>query len=180
MAESLIDGKIQLKGAWPTTDDILTYVAFGLTVFNTIWLMWLFHKFRTLAIALMLLRSAHADSQFYFTKPATTTETNTVWDNLLEIKQVERDHFALALLIIITVLLGLVIQKIWFSYSINTNVYLEITNGQTCIDIKALNISLCLSHWHVQPPIVIEDIKIIGTFRPKLTVSWPDFLFTSK
>lgn len=32
----------------------------------------------------------------------------------------------------------------------------------------------------MQPPIVIEDIKVIGTFRPKLTVSWPDFLFTSK
>lgn len=90
------------------------------------------------------------------------------------------DHFALALLIIITVLLGLVIQKIWFNYSINTNVYLEITNGQTCIDIKALNIPLCLSHWHVQPPMVIEDIKVIGTVRPKLTVSWPDFLITSK
>lgn len=113
LAESLIDGEIQLKSAWPTTNDILTYVAFGLTVFNTIWLMWLFHKFRTLAAALMLLRSAHADSQFYFTKPTTTTETNTVWDNLLQ-EQVEWDHFALALLIIITVLLGLVIQKIWF------------------------------------------------------------------
>lgn len=179
LAESLIDGEIQLKSAWPTTNDILTYVAFGLTVFNTIWLMWLFHKFRTLAAALMLLRSAHADSQFYFTKPTTTTETNTVWDNLLQ-EQVEWDHFALALLIIITVLLGLVIQKIWFNYSINTNVYLEITNGQTCIDIKALNIPLCLSHWHVQPPMVIEDIKVTGTVRPKSTVSLPDFLFTSK
>lgn len=81
-------------------------------------------------------------------------------------EQVEWDHFALALLIIITVLLGLVIQKILFNYSINTNVYLEITNGQTCIDFKALNIPLCLSHWHVQPPMVIEDIKVIGTIRP--------------
>lgn len=71
-------------------------------------------------------------------------------------------------------------SKIWFNYSINTNVYLKITNGQTCIDIKALNIPLCLSHWHVQPPIGNEDIKVIGTFRPKLTVSWSDFLFTSK
>lgn len=71
LAESLIDGEIQLKSVWPTTNDILTYIAFGLTVFNTIWLMWLFHKFRTLATALMPLRSSHADLQFYFTKSTT-------------------------------------------------------------------------------------------------------------
>lgn len=179
LAESLIDGEIQLENPWPTLNDILTYIAFGLTIFNTIWLIYLFCKFKTLAMALLLTKSANASPTFYFTQPTTTVETNTLWDVLLR-EQVQWDHFTITLLLINILLLAVIVKKLFGKRNIHTNVYLEVTNGKTCVTIKALSVPLCLSHWHVQPPALIDNIIILGSFTPKLTVHWPDFVFTSK
>lgn len=179
LAESLINGEIQLENPWPTLNDILTYIAFGLTIFNTIWLIFLFCKFKTLATALLLTKSTSASPTFYFTQPTTTIETNTLWDVLLK-DQVQWDHFAITLLLINLLLLAVIVKKIFGRRNIHTNVYLEITNGKACVTVKALSVPLCLSHWHVQPPAMIDNIIVLGSFRPKLAVNWPKFAFTSK
>lgn len=108
LAESLIDEEIQLENPWPTLNDILTYIAFGLTIFNTIWLIYLFGKFKTLATALLLTKSANAAPTFYFTEPTTTVETNTLSDVLLK-DQVQWDHFAITLLLINILLLAVIV-----------------------------------------------------------------------
>lgn len=176
LAESLIDGEIQLENPWPTLNDILTYIAFGLTIFNTIWLIYLFCKFKTLAMALLLTKSANASPTFYFTQPTTTVETNTLWDVLLR-EQVQWDHFTITLLLINILLLAVIVKKLFGKRNIHTNVYLEVTNGKTCVTIKALSVPLCLSHWHVQPPALIDNIIILGSLTPKLTVHWPDCFY---
>lgn len=124
-------------------------------------------------------KSANASPTFYITQPNTTVETNTLWDVLLR-DQVEWDHFTITLLLINILLLAVIVKKIFGKRNIDTNVYLEITNGKTCVAIKALSVHLCLSHWHVQPPAMIDNIIVLGLFRPKRTVNWPDFVFTSK
>lgn len=94
--------------------------------------------------------------------------------------QVQWDHFAITLLLINLLLLAVIVKKIFGRRNIHTNVYLEITNGKACVTVKALSVPLCLSHWHVQPPAMIDNIIVLGLFRPKLAVNWPKFAFTSK
>ena len=178
LTETLLDREISLESEWPTLNDILTYISFGFTIVNIIWLLFLFYKFKTIATALMMHKSVAAQT-FYFTKPTTTTETNTLWDDLLQ-ESVQWDHFTVALLLIMFVLILLICKKLFHFSSKNTSVYVEIANAEQCIWIKILELPLCLTHWDVTPPSAIDNIILTGTLSPKLTLSWSNFVFTNK
>jgi hypothetical protein len=181
LAEPLLDGEIQLQSDWPNTNDILTYIACGLTIFYTLWLMWLFYKFKTIATALALIKTTSATPLFQYTQPTTSTETNTMWNSLLQ-ENVQWDHFTVALLVIVCILLFITIRKLFLaptSHS-DTILYLEITDGKRCVVLKVLNLPMCLAHWNIQHPSIIDNLVVVGSLFPKLMVNWPYFSFTSK
>jgi hypothetical protein len=113
-------------------------------------LLYLFYKFKTIAAALMMHKSVSAQ-KFYFTRPTTTTEINTLWDSLLQ-ESVQWDHFTVALLLIMMIVILIICKKI-LKFSIkDTEVHVEIAKAKQCISIKILELPLCLTHWDVTTP----------------------------
>jgi hypothetical protein len=178
LTETLLDGEISLQSDWPSINDVLTYISFGITILNTIGLLFLFYKFKTIATALMMHKAVSAQ-KFYYTQPTTTIETNTLWDNLLQ-ESVQWDHFTIAILIIMFLLVLLICKKLFQISNNNTSVYVEIATTRQCISIKILDLPLCLTHWDITPPAAIDHIALSGTLSPKLIFSWHNFLFTNK
>ena len=75
LAETLLDGQITLEQEWPSKNNILTYIASGVSLFNTLWLIWIFHKYTTIAGALVFIghKSVQAAPTFRYDLGTTTT-----------------------------------------------------------------------------------------------------------
>lgn len=95
LSEPILTGDIELNTIWPTTNDVLTYIAFIMTILVSLISGWLFFKQRKLLLLISLLKQSPyakaVENEYVFLQ--TTTENpkhisdvikvTLKWDNVL-------------------------------------------------------------------------------------------------
>lgn len=64
----------------------------------------------------------------------------------------------------------------------NFHIWLLLTNRKVCTCIvyqfsSVINLPSCVSHWHVQPPAVNDNITVLRSVHPRLMVIWQDCFY---
>ena len=57
---------------------------------------------------------------------------------------------------------------------------LELTSGAECIAIPIMSLTLCPVYWDIQPPYIVDNIRLSGYFFPTLTVDSPGFIVANR
>ena len=183
LAETLLDGQITLEPEWLSKNDFLTYIAFGVSLFNTLWLIWVCYKYKTIARAFFLIgyKSVQAAPTYRYDLGTTTTEKNTIWNTLQE---TVTDHTFTVAFLLFNIMLFLIKNKENLGqdavFRDKRFFFLEISNYHDCQTVEVMQVPFCLAHWNVIPPDNIENISVTGSVSPKLTVTWQNVCLNSK
>ena len=183
LTEPLLDGQIPLPTVWPDTNGILALIAVSLTGLISFLLVYLLCKVNKLSATIMLLqlneqvRASTTVLPSFIYKSESNVESQISFFNNI---QLSWEHAIFFLISMSTILLFLLIFKVFKSQKNQPCLLLEITNIQTCVFVRIINLPICPSHTSFKVPDNISDIRIIGPwYRPKMQVSWPNFIVQS-
>ena len=94
--------------------------------------------------------------------------------------QLSWEHALFFLISMNTILLFILILKVFKSYKNKHCLLLEVTNIQACVFVQIIKLPMCPSHASFKVPDSITDIRIIGPwYKPQMQVSWPSFTVQS-
>lgn len=173
LTDAYLDGAI--THPYETTIDykvIMLIISFTLTIINTITMLFMFRKFKTLTTLCALARPIKAMNTFNY-QPTSEDETPNVTNEIL--KAIKIEHVNTALCAITIILLILLLIKLFYPKPTDTKVLIEISNGFNCTMLQVFRLPLCQEWYEIKYPDIISDITIEGFLAPKLTVNWPDF-----
>ena len=108
--------------------------------------------------------------QQFFSVATPVTETKTMAANILYSAQIPLSMSSFTILIIIAVIL--LTYCIFRKRRSLTLITIEITNGQDCVEIPMKELCLCPSYWHFRGSQYIDNVDVIGTLIPKVTLQW--------
>ena len=149
LAEPLLDGQITLNPNWPSTDNILLYIASSATIILTVVLTWTIFKLRKLTTALLVVervqnaRAVVTDipSFIYNAKSSKQNEISSTIDFSIDLTW-EQANF-----ILICSLFTIIVVYLWKCYQQKhkPKLFLEITCGTECSLIDIIQLPMCPS-----------------------------------
>ena len=153
---------------------IMLIVSFTLTIINTIMMMVVFKKVKSLATLCMFIRPIKAMNTFnYQHQPSAAPSTDNVTDEIL--KAIRIEHVNTTLCAVAIILLIILLVKQFYPHSTDTRVLIEISNGFHCTMLQVFKLPLCQEWYEITYPDQISNITIDGIIQPKLKVNWPEF-----
>lgn len=183
LTEPLLAGQISIEDSWLTTKDILLYCTTAVAGLCLFALIFVFLKLRKLVIMITFLKSTQlkqvsastVPSFIYKRKPVSTEAPN-----LFESLTLELDHYILALSICSFLFLLLVVLYLLKKQKRKNELVIELTNGQHCVRLALITLSLCPNHWHAHLPQTLDNVSIRGLWSPVLSFDWDHFYLTNK
>lgn len=172
LTEPLLAGQISIEDSWLTTKDILLYCTTAVAGLCLFALIFVFLKLRKLVIMITFLKSTQlkqvsastVPSFIYKRKPVSTEAPN-----LFESLTLELDHYILALSICSFLFLLLVVLYLLKKQKRKNELVIELTNGQHCVRLALITLSLCPNHWHAHLPQTLDNVSIRGLWSPVLS-----------
>ena len=138
----------------------------------------LVRKFKAMSLLILALQNAQSAEgfpvntvppQFIYVTTA-VTHTDLMTGNFLSVAHIPLSLSTYTIIVIIAVIL---ITYYLIKKSKNvTMITIEITNGEDCVEIPIQKLSLCPSYWHFTAPQYIDNVDVIGSLVPKLTLEW--------
>lgn len=164
LAESILDGEVPINTGLKTID-ILAIIGILITVLNSLLIILICNKLRTLTAVFMLIRTARAMETLSYDQVTVKS-----FDLLQEIKDTISYEHVLTFLMIFHILLALLsLYKLnVFKRKRLTTLDLHMSNGIRCIDIRLLIIESCFIEWIINIPPELTIYNVEGVFRPKL------------
>ena len=148
LAESLVEGEVEIDDEWPKTNDILIILALSLTSLNLIAIIWLVYKVRVLGGAILLAKNLSIDHVFtlQYTIPSTTASPSS---SAVLTENIKWDYVVFVLTLFSFTATILLLYKYFRIPPRNTSVCLEITMGLTYEIIEVLTRPLCPSYFNI-------------------------------
>ena len=164
LAETLLTGEMPIDSGLKTID-IIAIVGIIVTILNSIVIILICNKLRTLTTVLMLFRTVRGMNTLSY-EPVTIKS----FDLLKEIENTISYEHVLVFLMVFHILLALMgLYKLdVFKRKRLTTLELHISNGINCIDLRLLIIESCYIEWLINLPPEISIYNIDGVIRPKL------------
>lgn len=169
--------------SWPLSTKVTSYLALALAALATAASIYLGIKLRSLTSMLLLMQNVRPVQMAqtgnlgltYFTTLKPTISTNQY--HLLS-QEETYSHSVTACLIIISVsVIVFLIYKVGQKMQHQTKVCLELTTGTDCVIVDVMSLSLCPKMWHVQAEKSLQQIKVSGTLKGYLHITWNDLVF---
>lgn len=181
LSEPLLNGDLDMISNWPTTNDILTYISFIITIIVSLVCGLLFMRQRKLLLVISILKQTAytkgIDADYIFRK-STPENPRPILDVINDTLKWDHVIFALSILILITCVI-ILINKSRRSHC-GTTIILELTSGTTCAIIPLLSFSLCPSLLEINPPTSISKMYVKDWTSRILITDWTNFKVTNK
>ena len=176
LTEPLLAGHISVENSWPTTDDILLYCTTAVAGLCLFLLIFVFLKLRKLLILITLLKSTHLQQVSASTVPSfiykQNKPINTEESNFFDKLDLELDHYILALSVCTFLFIVSVTFYLLHLRRQKNALVVELTNGQHCVRVPLITLSLCPNYWQAHIPQTIDSISIRGLWYPILSFDW--------
>lgn len=153
-----------MLSTFPTIMDILTIIATAMSGLSLVGVFLLFARYAKADPLPPLTFNPYTTPR---QSPIIPTADNDFWVYIIT------DFASLFFIVILIItLIYLIIKKYHYTMRCNTTLFLELTDGTTCVTLPLLNLAHCPRFWHVKADSYLSDFKVNGFFVKTLTVDF--------
>ena len=182
LTDPLLTGNISLDDDWPSSNDIILYIATAIAIFSLVAFILTFLKLRKVLIILSVLQNAQKTKastlpSFIYQNVKTTARPQKFF---LEEVDITIEHYILVLcigILFLTILLAIYTMQ---CKSRRTLIIAEITNGESCIQVPLRILTVCPTYWTIKSPLEVASVTIRGKLSPTIEFEWNEFELINK